>query len=273
MTLRGVGPLDPGTVVIDVGGGSTELITESFRTSMDIGSVRLTERFGVHQGRRGRATSGRSFPTLAAERALGVDGTTAELAGLAGSRHGDARARSTRRSSGSPSSTEEERRARLIAPGSQRGARRRRADPARDAAGTSGSTRSTASDARPAERRRAGSGRASRARRRRRAPGRLYVLLRVALTALAVLAAGRVRRRLEEAGRCHRRPTCRRVAASPRSTRSSRTFLARPQPRAGRKLRGLRDLRVRRPEVRRPQARRGARPPPAALAPAARRAA
>ena len=28
MTLRGVGPLEPGTVVVDVGGGSTELITE-----------------------------------------------------------------------------------------------------------------------------------------------------------------------------------------------------------------------------------------------------
>ena len=38
MTLRGVGPLAPGTVVIDIGGGSTELITESFRTSLDIGS-------------------------------------------------------------------------------------------------------------------------------------------------------------------------------------------------------------------------------------------
>src|SRR5436305_388565 len=50
LTLRGVGPLESGTVVLDVGGGSTELITESFRLSMDIGSVRLTERFGFHQG-------------------------------------------------------------------------------------------------------------------------------------------------------------------------------------------------------------------------------
>jgi exopolyphosphatase / guanosine-5'-triphosphate,3'-diphosphate pyrophosphatase len=33
MTLSGVGPLEPGTVVIDVGGGSTELITDRFRTS------------------------------------------------------------------------------------------------------------------------------------------------------------------------------------------------------------------------------------------------
>jgi exopolyphosphatase/guanosine-5'-triphosphate,3'-diphosphate pyrophosphatase len=84
MTLRGVGPLEPGTVVIDVGGGSTELITETFRTSMDIGSVRLTERFGIHQGA-AAAYIRSQLPELEAERALGVDGTTAELAGLAGS--------------------------------------------------------------------------------------------------------------------------------------------------------------------------------------------
>jgi exopolyphosphatase/guanosine-5'-triphosphate,3'-diphosphate pyrophosphatase len=84
MTLRGVGPLEPGTVVIDVGGGSTELITESFRTSMNIGSVRLTERFGIHQGA-AAAYIRSQRPALEVERALGVDGTTAELAGLAGS--------------------------------------------------------------------------------------------------------------------------------------------------------------------------------------------
>jgi exopolyphosphatase/guanosine-5'-triphosphate,3'-diphosphate pyrophosphatase len=84
MTLRGVGPLEPDTVVIDVGGGSTELITESFRTSMNIGSVRLTERFGIHQGA-AAAYIRSQLPELDAERALGVDGTTAELAGLAGS--------------------------------------------------------------------------------------------------------------------------------------------------------------------------------------------
>jgi exopolyphosphatase/guanosine-5'-triphosphate,3'-diphosphate pyrophosphatase len=85
MTLRGVGPLEPGTVVIDVGGGSTELITDTFRTSLNIGSVRLTERFGIHQGAAAAYIRDR-LPELGAERALGVDGTTAELAGLAGSR-------------------------------------------------------------------------------------------------------------------------------------------------------------------------------------------
>jgi exopolyphosphatase/guanosine-5'-triphosphate,3'-diphosphate pyrophosphatase len=85
MTLRGVGPLEPGTVVIDVGGGSTELITESFRRSMNIGSVRLTERFGIHHGA-AAAYIRSQLPALDVERALGVDGTTAELAGLAGGR-------------------------------------------------------------------------------------------------------------------------------------------------------------------------------------------
>jgi exopolyphosphatase/guanosine-5'-triphosphate,3'-diphosphate pyrophosphatase len=114
MTLRGVGPLEPGTVVIDVGGGSTELITETFRTSLDIGSVRLTERFGVHQG--AAAAHIRSLlPELAATRALGVDGTTAELAALAG---GGTVTRTTidETLDWLAVSTEEERRARLLEP-------------------------------------------------------------------------------------------------------------------------------------------------------------
>ena len=45
LTLRGVGELDPGTVVIDVGGGSTELVSSSQRVTTNLGSVRLTERF------------------------------------------------------------------------------------------------------------------------------------------------------------------------------------------------------------------------------------
>jgi exopolyphosphatase/guanosine-5'-triphosphate,3'-diphosphate pyrophosphatase len=47
LTLRGVATgrrLDEGTLVLDVGGGSTELTTTSERTSIDVGSVRLTER-------------------------------------------------------------------------------------------------------------------------------------------------------------------------------------------------------------------------------------
>ncbi len=45
LTRRGVGELAPGTVVIDVGGGSTELVSSSERVSTNLGSVRLTERF------------------------------------------------------------------------------------------------------------------------------------------------------------------------------------------------------------------------------------
>jgi exopolyphosphatase/guanosine-5'-triphosphate,3'-diphosphate pyrophosphatase len=83
MTLRGVGPLDEGTVVVDVGGGSTELIANGFRTSLDVGCVRLTERHGEDLD--AMAADVRSvLPALEAKRALGVDGTTAELAALGG---------------------------------------------------------------------------------------------------------------------------------------------------------------------------------------------
>ncbi|MGN6800130.1 MAG: Ppx/GppA phosphatase family protein [Gaiellaceae bacterium] len=85
MTLSGVGPLARGTVVVDVGGGSTELITDEFRTSLDVGCVRLTERHGSDFD--AMAADVRSaLPELDAERALNVDGTTAELAALSGTR-------------------------------------------------------------------------------------------------------------------------------------------------------------------------------------------
>jgi exopolyphosphatase / guanosine-5'-triphosphate,3'-diphosphate pyrophosphatase len=53
LTLRGIAAgrrLAPGTVILDVGGGSTELIAGgpegvAFHTSLDLGCVRLTERF------------------------------------------------------------------------------------------------------------------------------------------------------------------------------------------------------------------------------------
>jgi exopolyphosphatase/guanosine-5'-triphosphate,3'-diphosphate pyrophosphatase len=83
MTLRGVGPLEDGTVVVDVGGGSTELIANGFRTSLDVGCVRLTERHG--DDLEAMAAEVRAvLPQLDATRALGVDGTTAELAALGG---------------------------------------------------------------------------------------------------------------------------------------------------------------------------------------------
>jgi exopolyphosphatase/guanosine-5'-triphosphate,3'-diphosphate pyrophosphatase len=48
LTYRGVTTgraLDAATLVVDLGGGSTELVAEGFRVSLDMGSVRLTERF------------------------------------------------------------------------------------------------------------------------------------------------------------------------------------------------------------------------------------
>jgi len=83
LTLRGVGPLAPGTLVVDIGGGSTELITGDFHTSLDIGCVRLTERHGDDLD--ALAAEVRSvLPPLTVERMANVDGTTAELAHLYG---------------------------------------------------------------------------------------------------------------------------------------------------------------------------------------------
>jgi exopolyphosphatase / guanosine-5'-triphosphate,3'-diphosphate pyrophosphatase len=111
MTLRGVGSLAEGTVVIDVGGGSTELITNGFRTSMDIGSVRLTERHGEDWDA-AAADIRRHLPELEVTHLLGVDGTTAELAGM-GATSLPAIDETLEWLRGS---TEEERRARLFEP-------------------------------------------------------------------------------------------------------------------------------------------------------------
>jgi exopolyphosphatase/guanosine-5'-triphosphate,3'-diphosphate pyrophosphatase len=83
LTLRGVGPLPPRTLVIDVGGGSTELIADGFRVSLDVGSVRLTERFGADVDAAAAHVES-LLPDLDVDEALGVDGTTAEVAAIAG---------------------------------------------------------------------------------------------------------------------------------------------------------------------------------------------
>ena len=44
LTRRGVQP-PPGALVLDIGGGSTELLVDDFHVSLDMGSVRFTERF------------------------------------------------------------------------------------------------------------------------------------------------------------------------------------------------------------------------------------
>jgi exopolyphosphatase/guanosine-5'-triphosphate,3'-diphosphate pyrophosphatase len=83
LTLRGIGAVEPGTLVVDIGGGSTELqvVGTDVRVSLDIGCVRLTERFGedvdaVREHVRGL------LPEASAERAVGVAGTVTTIAAL-----------------------------------------------------------------------------------------------------------------------------------------------------------------------------------------------
>jgi exopolyphosphatase / guanosine-5'-triphosphate,3'-diphosphate pyrophosphatase len=91
LTRRGVAngrPLGPSTLVLDVGGGSTELITADARTSLDLGCVRLTERH-LHSDPPGRdeldrcaAEIHRTLPDLRPTDAIGVAGTITTLAAL-----------------------------------------------------------------------------------------------------------------------------------------------------------------------------------------------
>jgi exopolyphosphatase / guanosine-5'-triphosphate,3'-diphosphate pyrophosphatase len=83
LTLRGIGAVEPGTLVVDIGGGSTELqiVGTDLRASLDIGCVRLTERFGedvaaVREHVRGL------LPEARAGRAVGVAGTVTTIAAL-----------------------------------------------------------------------------------------------------------------------------------------------------------------------------------------------
>ena len=93
LTLRGVGALDEETLVLDVGGGSTELIKRTSRTSLDIGSVRLTERHlhgdppSAAELADAAAAVRELLPGIAAREAIGVAGTVGQLALLAGSEH------------------------------------------------------------------------------------------------------------------------------------------------------------------------------------------
>jgi exopolyphosphatase/guanosine-5'-triphosphate,3'-diphosphate pyrophosphatase len=91
MTLRGVTSgreLERGTVVLDVGGGSTELIELDRRISVDSGSVRLTERFLRSDPPTDaeldacRVAVREQLPHVAARRMIGVAGTITTLAAL-----------------------------------------------------------------------------------------------------------------------------------------------------------------------------------------------
>jgi exopolyphosphatase/guanosine-5'-triphosphate,3'-diphosphate pyrophosphatase len=90
LTLRGVGEVDGETVVIDIGGGSTELIVAGERVSTELGSVRLTERFlgsdpptaGELEELARAVRSALEEEDLSAKRGIGVAGTVTSLAAL-----------------------------------------------------------------------------------------------------------------------------------------------------------------------------------------------
>jgi exopolyphosphatase/guanosine-5'-triphosphate,3'-diphosphate pyrophosphatase len=83
LTLRGIGAVEPGTLVVDVGGGSTEvqLVGSGIPESLQVGCVRLTERFG-EDVEAIRAHVRGLLPGLEAEQAVGVAGTVTTLAAL-----------------------------------------------------------------------------------------------------------------------------------------------------------------------------------------------
>jgi exopolyphosphatase/guanosine-5'-triphosphate,3'-diphosphate pyrophosphatase len=91
LTRRGVAngrELTDDVLVVDVGGGSTELITAGTRTSLDVGSVRLTERFlasdpPTREELDACAMAVRdALPDLHPTAAIGVAGTITSLAAL-----------------------------------------------------------------------------------------------------------------------------------------------------------------------------------------------
>ena len=83
LTLRGIGAVEPGTLVADIGGGSTELqiAGDGVRTSLDVGCVRMTERFGEDVGTI-RAHVRRLLPPARPVDAVGVAGTVTTIAAL-----------------------------------------------------------------------------------------------------------------------------------------------------------------------------------------------
>jgi len=84
LTARGVTAgraLEHGTLIVDIGGGSTELILGREHTSLDVGCVRLTERFG-DGAEAGIAHVRGLLPALDVRTAIGVAGTVTSVAAL-----------------------------------------------------------------------------------------------------------------------------------------------------------------------------------------------
>jgi exopolyphosphatase/guanosine-5'-triphosphate,3'-diphosphate pyrophosphatase len=81
LTRRGVGELGAATLLIDIGGGSTELVLGDFHVSLPMGSVRFTERHGDDTAASIDAARG-LLPDLEPREALGVASTITTLAAL-----------------------------------------------------------------------------------------------------------------------------------------------------------------------------------------------
>jgi exopolyphosphatase / guanosine-5'-triphosphate,3'-diphosphate pyrophosphatase len=90
LTRRGVGKIDASTIVVDIGGGSTELISSEGRVSTNLGSVRLTERFlgsdpptaGELETLANAIRAVLAEHELSASHGIGVAGTVTSLAAL-----------------------------------------------------------------------------------------------------------------------------------------------------------------------------------------------
>ncbi|HET7568889.1 MAG TPA: exopolyphosphatase [Gaiellaceae bacterium] len=78
---RGVGATEPGTLIVDIGGGSTELVLDDFHTSLPLGSVRFTERHGEDVPAL-VAAARELLPELEPRAAVATAGTVTTLAAL-----------------------------------------------------------------------------------------------------------------------------------------------------------------------------------------------
>ena len=81
LTQRGVGDLGTTTLLVDIGGGSTELALDGFRTSLPMGSGRFTERHGEDVEASIQAARA-LLPELDPQGAVGVAATITSIAAL-----------------------------------------------------------------------------------------------------------------------------------------------------------------------------------------------
>jgi exopolyphosphatase/guanosine-5'-triphosphate,3'-diphosphate pyrophosphatase len=81
LTGRGLGELGPATLLVDLGGGSTELVLGDFHTSLPLGSVRFAERYSDDPAASIEAARP-LLPDLEPHDAVGVAATITSLAAL-----------------------------------------------------------------------------------------------------------------------------------------------------------------------------------------------